>query len=175
MDMKHVNRYYVQPQWIFDSINQKRLLPVKDYFVGKTLPPHLSPFVSTDRRVGDYIPPEEKQLLGLEDQDKKAEENEDDESEDEEEDIEDEEENASDDEQEEEQEEEESKMTVEVGKAEVEDKELAKKQLDEEELRLRKMMIPKKHRGLHRYVHSKTTLAPGRESCQSTARFCEVL
>jgi hypothetical protein len=29
--------------------------------LGETLPPHLSPFVG-ERRVGDYIPPEEKQL-----------------------------------------------------------------------------------------------------------------
>jgi pescadillo protein len=28
---------------------------------GETLPPHLSPFVG-ERRVGDYIPPEERQL-----------------------------------------------------------------------------------------------------------------
>ena len=29
------------------------------------LPPHLSPFIKEERRVGDYIPPEEKELLGI--------------------------------------------------------------------------------------------------------------
>ena len=65
VDMKHVDRFYVQPQWIFDSINRRELLPVHKYFVGEPLPPHLSPFVSEDRRVGDYIPPEEKEMMGL--------------------------------------------------------------------------------------------------------------
>ena len=65
VDMKHVDRFYIQPQWVFDSINRRELLPVHKYFVGEALPPHLSPFVSEDRRVGDYIPPEEKEMLGL--------------------------------------------------------------------------------------------------------------
>lgn len=34
---------------------------VHKYFLGETLPPHLSPFVEDIRRVGDYIPPEEKE------------------------------------------------------------------------------------------------------------------
>ena len=65
IDMKHINRFYVQPQWIFDSINRRELLPVHKYFVGEPLPPHLSPFISEERRIGDYMPPEEKELLGL--------------------------------------------------------------------------------------------------------------
>ena len=65
IDMKHINRFYVQPQWIFDNINRRELLPVHKYFVGEPLPPHLSPFISEERRVGDYMPPEEKELLGL--------------------------------------------------------------------------------------------------------------
>ena len=63
--MKHINRFYVQPQWIFDSINRRELLEMHKYFVGEPLPPHLSPFISEERRIGDYMPPEEKELLGL--------------------------------------------------------------------------------------------------------------
>ena len=36
------------------------------YFLGEILPPHLSPFMKEERRIGDYVPPEEKKLLGLE-------------------------------------------------------------------------------------------------------------
>ena len=54
-------RYYIQPQWIADSVNNRRLLPVEDYFPGVDLPPHLSPFVTEE--VGDYIPPERQTML----------------------------------------------------------------------------------------------------------------
>ncbi|XP_070255582.1 pescadillo homolog isoform X1 [Myotis yumanensis] len=58
-----IGRCYVQPQWVFDSVNARLLLPVADYFPGVPLPPHLSPFVS--EKEGDYVPPEKMKLLAL--------------------------------------------------------------------------------------------------------------
>ncbi|XP_015261505.1 PREDICTED: pescadillo homolog [Gekko japonicus] len=58
-----IGRYYIQPQWVFDSVNARMCLPVADYFVGVMLPPHLSPFVT--EKEGDYIPPEKMKLLAL--------------------------------------------------------------------------------------------------------------
>ncbi|XP_033627505.1 pescadillo homolog [Asterias rubens] len=58
---EYLSRYYIQPQWVFDSINARLLLPVEEYFPGVVLPPHLSPFVQ--EKEGDYMPPEKKTLL----------------------------------------------------------------------------------------------------------------
>merc|ERR1712080_651901 len=110
-----------------------------------------SPFIA-DRRVGDYVPPEEKKLIegskeGEEDVEEEESENEDEEEDGEEEDG------------DEESEEEESGdkenaaadgMSVEAGKAEKIDLESLAKITDEEEYRLRVMMIKKKHRGLYK-------------------------
>ena len=39
-----LNRAYVQPQWVFDCLNQKAVLNASLYAVGVPLPPHVSPF-----------------------------------------------------------------------------------------------------------------------------------
>lgn len=59
---QYISRDYVQPQWVFDSVNQSKLLATNKYFLGVTLPPHLSPFVNPDREENEYVPPEEKAL-----------------------------------------------------------------------------------------------------------------
>ncbi|CAJ2664823.1 unnamed protein product [Trifolium pratense] len=49
-------REYVQPQWIFDSVNARIVLPMENYIVGRIPPPHLSPFVNNDEEgsIPDY-------------------------------------------------------------------------------------------------------------------------
>ncbi|EGC36815.1 hypothetical protein DICPUDRAFT_87259 [Dictyostelium purpureum] len=47
-------REYIQPQWVFDSVNSKVLLPYSEYSIGVIPPAHLSPFVEYED--DDYIP-----------------------------------------------------------------------------------------------------------------------
>uniref|UniRef100_A0A2N9HG41 Pescadillo homolog n=1 Tax=Fagus sylvatica TaxID=28930 RepID=A0A2N9HG41_FAGSY len=47
-------REYVQPQWVYDCVNARVILPTEDYMVGRVPPPHLSPFV--DHESEGYVP-----------------------------------------------------------------------------------------------------------------------
>ncbi|KAJ1959390.1 mRNA-binding ribosome synthesis protein nop7 [Dispira parvispora] len=61
--LKHtvLGRTYVQPQWVYDSINFQKVLNPLLYAPGKELPPHLSPFV--EYQEGDYVPEAAKMLV----------------------------------------------------------------------------------------------------------------
>merc|ERR1711990_1439099 len=104
------------------GINRRERCGEAEYALGETLPPHLSPFIA-ERRVGDYVPPEQKKLEeGVKE----------------------------DGDEEEEKEDEESSMGVKVGTMTKLDDDHDKKMLEDEEYKLRVMMIKKKHRGLYR-------------------------
>lgn len=60
---RRLDRVYIQPQWVYDSVNMRILLPTADYLIGATLPPHLSPFVSEKR--GEYVPPDKTKMIEL--------------------------------------------------------------------------------------------------------------
>jgi len=148
-----LGRFYVQPQWVFDSINRRERCSEAEYALGETLPPHLSPFIA-ERRVGDYVPPEQKKLEeGVKDDGEQEEEEEEENGEEEESDG----EEVDSDEGEEDEEdkvpeenEEESSMGVKVGTMTKLDDDHDRKMVEDEEYKLRVMMIKKKHRGLYR-------------------------
>ena len=113
------------------------------------LPPHLSPFIKEERRIGDYVPPEEKELSGLEEptnltdkeaKDNNSDEDNDSESEDENSNTTGSDEEASDD----------QTMAVNEGKPQQTNKAEEEKLMEDEQYRLRVMMVKKKHRGLYR-------------------------
>ncbi|KAL6003252.1 hypothetical protein ACLOJK_023475 [Asimina triloba] len=49
-----LSREYIQPQWVYDCVNARIILPMDAYMVGRVPPPHLSPFV--DNEVEGYMP-----------------------------------------------------------------------------------------------------------------------
>ncbi|XP_059670109.1 pescadillo homolog [Cornus florida] len=51
---RFLSREYVQPQWVYDCVNARIILPVEGYMVGRVPPPHLSPFV--DNGALNYFP-----------------------------------------------------------------------------------------------------------------------
>ncbi|KAJ8775094.1 hypothetical protein K2173_020098 [Erythroxylum novogranatense] len=51
---KYLSREYIQPQWIYDCVNARIILPTDCYIVGRIPPPHLSPFV--DNEAEGYVP-----------------------------------------------------------------------------------------------------------------------
>jgi len=145
-----LGRFYVQPQWVFDSINRREKCPERDYALGETLPPHLSPFTQ-EYRVGDYIPPEQKALDGENVDGPGEDESEEDVSEQENE--EDEDQSSSEDEDASEDvssKDDKNEMVVKVGMMDKLDDDHEKKMQEDEEYKLRVMMIKKKHRGLYK-------------------------
>ncbi|KAK9522724.1 hypothetical protein VZT92_019170 [Zoarces viviparus] len=160
IDKQYINRYYIQPQWVYDCVNAKLLLPVEDYFLGVTLPPHLSPFV--EEKDGDYVPPEKLKIMALQRGEKPAieeEEEEEEEEDDDDEEEEEEEENEDDDEEVEEKnlkkmEEQRSQgkslpVKVTAGKVKVDNPARLEQEKKAEEKRLAIMMMKKKEKYLY--------------------------
>lgn len=63
--VKYENRLFVQPQWVFDSTNNRVLVNAAKYAPGITPPPHLSPFVQPED--DDHVPEYAKEIQELKD------------------------------------------------------------------------------------------------------------
>lgn len=63
--MKHENRVFIQPQWVFDSSNARVLVHTTKYGPGVVPPPHLSPFVQISE--DDHVPDYAKEIQALKD------------------------------------------------------------------------------------------------------------
>ncbi|KAG8368155.1 hypothetical protein BUALT_Bualt15G0015600 [Buddleja alternifolia] len=53
-ERKHLSRDYIQPQWVYDCVNARFILPADKYTIGCIPPPHLSPFV--DNEAEGHVP-----------------------------------------------------------------------------------------------------------------------
>lgn len=69
-------RIYVQPQWVWDCINEGKILRPDIYAPGATLPPHLSPWVKPSKGAYDPTAPLETQEKDGETEEAAEEENE---------------------------------------------------------------------------------------------------